>query len=194
MAWAPPVFSKRSDRSLTVCDLGRRLPPAKPHEQRAWESGVPRHRTPERVRSLSDLSDRRKPSVKARTVFPDFEAHSGSMHREIGEKWTAFPPAQSISLQSDRLLGPTTKTMIRQRAADAAAEDLPLGIVYSPTAADKGRLHIPSWISFPLFAPALRFISSSIHSPHHTGSSSPAEYPSCPQPWSPIVAMSTSLC
>ena len=57
------------------------------------------------TRSLSDLSDRCEPSVKARTVFPDFEAHSGSMPREIGEKWTAFPPVQSISLKSDRLLG-----------------------------------------------------------------------------------------
>ncbi len=42
-------------------------------------------------RSLSDLSDRREPSGRARTVFHDFEAHSGTMQREIGEKWTARP-------------------------------------------------------------------------------------------------------
>jgi deoxyribodipyrimidine photo-lyase len=42
-------------------------------------------------RSLSDLSDRSEPSGRARTVLHDFEAHSGTMQREIGEKWTALP-------------------------------------------------------------------------------------------------------
>ena len=41
--------------------------------------------------SLSDLSDRSEPSGRARTVFHDFEAHSGAMQREIGEKWIALP-------------------------------------------------------------------------------------------------------
>ena len=47
--------------------------------------------SPELPRSLSDLSDRREPSGRARTVFPDFEAHSGPRPREIGEQWTALP-------------------------------------------------------------------------------------------------------
>jgi len=43
------------------------------------------------ARSLSDLSDRSDPSGGARAVFHDFEAHGGTMQREIGEKWTALP-------------------------------------------------------------------------------------------------------
>jgi len=42
-------------------------------------------------RSLSDLSDRSEPGGRARTVLHDFEAHSGPMQREIGQKWTALP-------------------------------------------------------------------------------------------------------
>ncbi|MDP1950797.1 MAG: hypothetical protein Q8K59_06855 [Nitrosomonas sp.] len=34
-------------------------------------------------RSLSDLSDRSEQSGKARTDWPDFEAHSHSMQRKI---------------------------------------------------------------------------------------------------------------
>ena len=45
-------------------------------------------------RSLSGLGDRREHGGKARPVFLDFEAHSGSTQRKIEEKWTAFPPAQ----------------------------------------------------------------------------------------------------
>ena len=37
--------------------------------------------------SLSGLSDRSEPSGRARTVFHDFEAHSGTMGRRIGENW-----------------------------------------------------------------------------------------------------------
>ncbi|MDP1950432.1 MAG: hypothetical protein Q8K59_04930 [Nitrosomonas sp.] len=35
------------------------------------------------ARSLSDLSDRSEQSGKARTDWPDFEAHSHSMQRKI---------------------------------------------------------------------------------------------------------------
>ncbi|MDP1949951.1 MAG: hypothetical protein Q8K59_02440 [Nitrosomonas sp.] len=35
------------------------------------------------TRSLSDLSDRSEQSGKARTDWPDFEAHSHSMQRKI---------------------------------------------------------------------------------------------------------------
>ena len=43
------------------------------------------------VRSLADLGDRSEPGGGARTDFPDFEAHSGPMQREIGEIWSALP-------------------------------------------------------------------------------------------------------
>ena len=45
------------------------------------------------TRSLSGLGDRREHGGKARPVFLDFEAHSGSTQRKIEEKWTACPPA-----------------------------------------------------------------------------------------------------
>ncbi len=53
--------------------------------------GPPARGAQVRASSLSDLSDRSEPSGRARTVFHDFEAHSGAMQREIGEKWTALP-------------------------------------------------------------------------------------------------------
>ena len=43
------------------------------------------------ARSLLDLSDRSEPGGRARTVLHDFEAHSGTMQREIGQIWTALP-------------------------------------------------------------------------------------------------------
>ena len=59
------------------------------------------------------MSDRREPSGRARTVFHDFEAHSGLFRRkdrgqrEIGEKWTALPTGavdQSQVRQAPRVL------------------------------------------------------------------------------------------
>jgi hypothetical protein len=46
------------------------------------------------ARSLSDLGNRSEHGGRASTEFSDFEAHSGAMEREIGELWTALPPAQ----------------------------------------------------------------------------------------------------
>ena len=58
-----------------------------------------------RASSLSGLSDRREPSGRARTVFHDFEAHSGTMSRKIGEKWTALP------------IGAVDQSQVRQAAS-----------------------------------------------------------------------------
>jgi putative N6-adenine-specific DNA methylase len=69
----------------------------------------------ERPRSLSDLSDRSEPSGRARTVLHDFEAHSGPMQREIGQKWTALPT------------GAVDQPQVRQApSVDSRAPDVPL--------------------------------------------------------------------
>ena len=49
-----------------------------------WHNGFNQRLLSLLSRSLSDLSDRSEQSGKARTDWPDFEAHSHSMQRKIG--------------------------------------------------------------------------------------------------------------
>ena len=72
--------------------------------------------------SLSDLSDRSEPGGRARTVFHDFEAHSGPMQREIGEKWTAFPTGAVDQSQVRQAPGPAPQEFLppRMRGKEAA--------------------------------------------------------------------------
>ena len=67
-------------------------------------------------RSLSGLGARSEPRGRARAVFHDFEAHSGSMQRESREKCTALPTgavgaaqvrqAPRIGLSPSRVISP----------------------------------------------------------------------------------------
>ena len=83
------------------------------------------------ARSLSDLSDRSEPGGRARTVWHDFEAHSGTMQREIGPKWTALPT------------GAVDQSQVRQapRVGDAV-----VGIARLTPDAQVGRMAVlPDW-------------------------------------------------
>jgi len=85
------------------------------------------------TRSLSDLSDRSEPGRRARTVLHDFEAHSGPMQRESGQKWTALPTGavdQPQVRQAPRLSWarghPVMDGYIRERTAAEAIKRVPL--------------------------------------------------------------------